>query len=179
MKEGYVSIKETAKLLDCSARNVFRLIRAGKLKAEKNESTLRVRLLKANVEQYIAQRTAISDAREFIDSPTLNLSKINEPFRSEPKRDEDAGFHLIEVSDSVVRRVAGPAPPEDQNAGMTPEEINAAYLAEENAKPVIWVGNVGFHGIVDGMTAEVRALLYQEQLKQARAPKRFSQVRGI
>ena len=176
MKPGYVSIKDTAKMLECTARNVFRLIRAGKLKAEKNDSTLRVRLKKSHVEEFIAQRTAVEDAKEFIGEPTLNLKKINEP-HAEPKRDTDEDFHLIEVSDSVVRKVPGPAPVEDPDEGLTPEQRNAAYLAEQNSKEPIWVGNVGFQGVVNGLDAETRALIFQEQLKQA--PRRFSQVRGV
>jgi hypothetical protein len=61
----------------------------------------------------------------------------------------------------------------------TPEEINAAFIAEENAKPPIWVGPVAFHGIQHGMTAEVRAALYLNELKERSRPKRFSSQRGI
>lgn len=63
----------------------------------------------------------------------------------------------------------------------TPDEINAAFIAEENAKAPIWVGDVAFHGVDEyGRTAEARASAYIAELEERRKPKPgFYQQRGI
>jgi excisionase family DNA binding protein len=175
LPEGYITLAEAAKILKRSKRVVYKLVKDGELPCEKNELNLRVRFKRADVEAVLAKRTAVDDTKDFIGSNTLNLSKLNKPFES-GKRDPDDVFHLVQVGRNTVRKVEGPAPPVEPV--LSPDEQNAAFLEEESKKPVIWVGDQGFQGVVNGRTAEVRALQYVEDLKK-QGRKRFTSVRGI
>ena len=170
----YVSTKQVAEMLKVTERSVRRMIASGKLQCEKNAQSKAVRFLKADVETYISTRVAVAEAKEFIGSDSLSLNAINAPYAG-PKKDPDDSWSIVQDGPATSRRVEGPQPPKEPE--MTPEEQNAAFIAEQAHAAVIWVGDQGFQGIDEhGRTAEVRALQYRESLKQN---KRFRQLRGV
>jgi excisionase family DNA binding protein len=174
MQEGYISLAEAATLLKRSKRSIYKLVKSGKLPCAKNAQTLRVRFLRSDVETVLAERTAVVAAKKFIGSPSLNLNTINAPF-ADSKRDPDDTWHIVQDGPATSRKVEGPARPVEP--ALTPDQQNAAFIEEQAHAPVIWVGHQGFQGIDEhGVTAEVRALRYEESLK---VTKRFKQVRGI